>query len=222
MAIKDLLKELLTNPTNLAEIITLLVSLLLVRSRPAGFWRWFVVFMTITLLVETSACYYRLQYGKSNHSFYNAFMIVQAAFYFFLFLKFFSPSQIRLLFSLLLLVFVLFFLGESVLLKFAGYNLWSRQFLSVYVVLGCCLYYTQLLRQEGTTSPLREPIFWIITGLFAFYFGSIVTFSIYFPLSGEVRLHYRWFYNTVIGTLSCILYCSWIIGFICRRRHLRL
>jgi hypothetical protein len=216
MAITDFL----TNPTNAAEVIALIAALCTLTHRGSGYWSYFILYLSITIAIEILGYYFRAVLKQPNYPFYNFFMIFQALFFSYLFYMFQDSKKIRLWIPLAFGVFLVFFIVEGVMNSFSAYHKYSRQVLSVLVVSFCCIFYFSILKLDSVKNPLTYPPFWIATGLFFFYFGSAVMFAFYdtvskIKLSGTLS-----FYTLVMGCLSCILYGSWIIGFICRRKQM--
>ena len=211
--------QFLSNPSNAAEVIALVIALLTLTGKRAGYWSLFILYLAITIAVEITGFYYRTVLVKPNYPFYNFFMIAQVLFFAFLFYKYHESRTIRLLVVVVLAIFLVFFISEGAINHFKAYNKYSRQFLSLFVVLFSCTFYFSLLRSDSVRNPVSYPPFWIVTGLFFFYFGSVAMFALYekvskIKLSGSLS-----FYTLVMGCLSCILYGSWIIGFIWRRKQ---
>lgn len=214
--------DFLTNPTNAAEIITLVSSLCLVIRKRAGYWRLFILFLSITVLIEWTGFYYRTMLKQPNYPFYNFLMILQLLFYTLLFYKFFPVKQTRLILFLTVGIFLAFFIMEGVFNSFTVYNIYSRQVLSAFVVIFSCIFYFSILKRDDVVNPVQYPPFWVVTGLFFFYFGTITMFAFY-PTISKIKFNGGVsFYNLVIGSLSCILYGSWIIAFLCHRKQTRI
>jgi hypothetical protein len=213
--------QFLTNPTNAAELIALGFALFSLRGKHSGYWRYFILYLLFLILLEGTGFYYRAILKEPNYPFYNFLMVVQSFYFSFLFYKFGSGREKRIWFFGCCLLFLVFFILEGAKNSFSEYNRYSRQFLSLLIVFFCCSFYFSILKSDSVKSPLSYPPFWIVTGLFFFYFGSAAMFALYdrvsqIKLSGNLS-----FYTLVMGCLSCILYGSWIIGFLCKRKQIQ-
>jgi hypothetical protein len=211
----------ISNPTSLAELIAFVFSIIFLIGRQNGFWRLFIIYLFLTLFAEGVGYFMHFELQKPNYIVYNIFMIIQSAFFCYLFISFFNLRKFKLLSIICLLIFLSIYLTESIINHFGSYNKVSREYLSINVVLLSCIYYLQLLRENDIQNPASYGSFWIVTGLFFFYFGTIVMFSLYsfvarIKLSGDLS-----FYNIVLGTLSAIQYGAWITGFICKKKHIQ-
>jgi hypothetical protein len=202
-----------------AEITALLMAIITLFNKQKSYWFLFVIYLIITLLVEAAGFYKGALLKIPNHVFYNFLMIVQVLFFTRLFYDFIKSDAARFGLLTALAVFILFFIGEGVAVSFSNYHGYSRMLLSCFVVIFSCIFYFSIIRQDNIENPLRYAPFWIVTGLFVYYFGSLPLFAfikqiIQIKLSGNIS-----FYTLVTNCLSCILYGCWITGFICRKRQ---
>jgi hypothetical protein len=217
MAITDFL----TNPTTIAELAALLVALFFLLQKKAGYWQLFVMYAGVLLLAELVGFYMRTVLVQPNHVVYNLLMLLQAAFFLYLLYRFHESEQWQKYIVLAAIAFVLLYISESVVQEFAAYNKYSRQFMALLIVLFSCTFYFTLLKNDQVKSPLSFPNFWIVTGLFVYYFGTFVIFVFYSEVSKIKLTGNLSFYTFVVGSLSFILYGSWIIGFIWKKKQLQ-
>lgn len=217
MAIKDFI----TNPVTIAELLALGAACFFLYSKKAGYWRLFIAFCMLVLLVELTGFYMRTVLKQPNHVLFNLLMLVQVAFFLYLLYRFHQSALLRKLIVAAVIIFLLLYLSESVIKAFAAYNKYSRQFVSLMIVLFSCTFYFTLLKNDQVKNPLTYPAFWIVTGLFVYYFGTIVMFAFFEDVSKIKLLGNLSFYTLVMGCLSSILYGSWIIGFIWKKKQLQ-
>jgi hypothetical protein len=203
-----------------AEIVAFLTALLLVSKRNS-FWWLFIVYLAVVIAIEAGGFYLK-ELQKPNYLLYNFLMIVQAVFFGYIFYQFLDTAKTKKIVLVLFAVFLLFFIVEAINNSFAQYNTYSRQGLSLIVVVVSCMFYFSVLKNDSISSPLIYPPFWIVTGLFFYYFGTAAMFAFYksvyqIKLAGNIS-----FYSLVMGCLSCILYGSWIIAFVCQKKQVSL
>lgn len=211
----------LTNPITIAELLALSAACFFLSSKRAGYWRLFIVFCILVLAAELTGFYMRTVMVQPNHVVYNLLMLLQTAFFLYLLREFHAAEHWRKYIVFAGLGFLLLYISESVINEFAAYNKYSRQCLSLMIVLFSCTFYFKLLQNDEVKNPLSYPAFWIVTGLFFYYFGSIVMFA-FFDYVSKIKLSGKLsFYTLVMGCLSFVLYGSWIIGFIWKKKQLQ-
>jgi hypothetical protein len=209
------------NITVCVEIVAFMAALFFLHNKAASYWRLFILYLALTILTEFFGFYFHFRLEKPNYPLYNFLMIVQAAFFSFMFYKFHSSKKLGLWILIVFAAFLLFFIAEGIYNSFTAYHRYSRLFLSVMVVLFSCTFYFAMLKNDSLKTPLKYPPFWITTGLFFFYFGTAAMFAFYdkvsqIKLSGTIS-----FYDLVMGSLNCIFYGSWIFGFICMKKQIQ-
>src|SRR5580658_8100115 len=92
MAIVDFL----SNPTNMAEALALLLSLVCLTSPAVGWWRLFALFMVLTLAVEATGYYVHYILNKpNNYVVFVPFMLIEACFYTYVLHKFLDTVTLR-------------------------------------------------------------------------------------------------------------------------------
>jgi hypothetical protein len=213
--------DFLSNPTNLAEVLAMLIALVTLTGRSMGWWRIFIFFLAITLAVE-GAGYYMVHVldRTDNYILFVLFLLVEVSFYTFIFFRALQSNLLQRWLVAFFILFILIYLYDISRTNFLQYTSLGRISLSVYVVLFSCIYYRQLLYDEKMFYPLRHPLFWIITGLFFFYFGTIVIFCFRGALLA-LPGHGIFIRKTLLGTLNWILYTCWSIAFIWKKRQPR-
>jgi len=208
----------LFNPAVCAEIVALLAGLWLLRKEHTRAWRPFIYFLLFTVLIEVSGFALRIR-SIRNIPLYSLLMLVQAGFFGWVFHSFLTGKKARVVLYGCLSLFLLLFIWQLATVPITTYYRNARLGLSAAVVICSSLFYLQLLRSDSIDSPLRFPPFWIITGLFFYYFGTASLFAFYEKVA-QIRLSGNTgFFTLVTGGLSCVLYGSWIIGFIWKNRN---
>lgn len=210
-----------TNPITIAELAALAAACFFLSVKKAGYYQLFIFYLLAVLLAEFTGFYMRTVLVKPNHMVYNTLMMVQVVFFLYLLYQFQQSAMFRKTILAAGLLFVLVFIIEGTLHSFAAYNKYSRQLLSLIMVVYSCSFYYSLLKNDTVKNPLYYPPFWIVTGLFFYYFGSVVMFAFFekvskIKLSGNLS-----FYTLVMSCLSGILYGCWIIGFIWKKKQMQ-
>ncbi|THU31102.1 hypothetical protein FAM09_28885 [Niastella caeni] len=210
----------LFNPTTLAEL-TAFIAACIMSTGKVGWWQNFFFYLLITLSVET--CVHYIPFLHANrYIVFGLFMIVQAGFFSLLFLKFLSTRSSKQMLFFGMAIFVLIYIYDVSKGSFTKdyYGTLARKGLSVYIVLFSCIYYRQLLRHAGEISPLREPAFWVVTGLFFNYFVTFVIFQMRdrLLLLPDKGLH---IVTILMGVLNWIFYGCWATAFTWRKIQTR-
>ncbi len=201
------------------ELLCLLSSLYYLNNK-AGWWKYFKFFLALTVVVETSAYCIFAYYQKSNHWIHNLFLPIDALFSAWLFLKIYNNyfnSKPWLLLGLTIFLAIYFF--TSISNNFLEYSTTGSEFISVFFAVSSCLYYYYLLKQDDYIDLIKHPPFWIITGLFFFYFGRTGCnfFADYlFDINKIYGIPLRYI---IFIVLNFILYGCWSYGFICKYRQ---
>ncbi len=210
----------------ITEIVAFICSIIFLRNCRERYWHFFTLYLALVIVVEILGGYLHA-IGSYNYPVYNLLMIVQSWFFAFLFYKTFQQNKTRIRIMAASIFFLLFFIAEAILTAYNkqnmmlvnNYNGYSRMLLSVLITLACCIYFFTIIKEDIIRNPLHSPNFWVIIGLFFFYFGSLPMFAFIkiiskIKLSGNVS-----FYTLVMNTLCFVLYGSWIIAFICQKKQ---
>ncbi|HYF31654.1 MAG TPA: hypothetical protein VD993_11085 [Chitinophagaceae bacterium] len=208
------------NLTVCAEIAALIAALLFITRQRHGYWRLFPLYLAVILLAEWIGFSLRMQRIR-NHHLYNILWIFQSIFFSYLFYRFHQVKYIKYQVFFVLGIFLCFYLSEAFYRSFSDSFQFSRQFLSIIIIFFSCTFYFSLLKHDITSTPLRFPPFWIVTGLFFFYFGSAIMFTIPMEIKRTRVIGNMILYDLVMGTFSCILYGSWVTAFIWKNRQIQ-
>lgn len=176
--------------------------------------------MLITALLDGIGWFLiHVLHHANNAWIYNIVMLVGIPFTFWILYNISKPLyKVKPWIMAGLLLFVVSFVIESSRLGFLyRYNRMTLVLMSVIFIVACGVYYYLLLRQEGYVLLSRYPPFWIVTGIFIFYFGGV---ALYVYLTNLQRVHLERgiaIHNYVMAVLNFILYGSWAYAFRCRR-----
>lgn len=206
-----------------AEMLALVAALVLVPVRQSRYG--FILACCILISIEAELGRYMLASlalrGRYIFAFYNVTTIVNPVLYATLFFRFISPRAMRMMLLLLLTLFIAFVMIEGVHKSFSRYLYINDRLAFSFIELFCLIFYFSIIRDETIQNPLKYAPFWIVTGLFIYYAGFIALVAFYdwvlrVNLTVPISFNYL-----VVGLLNCILYGSWIIGFICMKNQFR-
>jgi hypothetical protein len=196
-------------------IAAFLTSLIRYRQLRPKLLRLFLPFLMLSLIAEGIGAHLRVK-NIDNHCFYNFFTCFEFLFYSYIYLRLieqpWKKNTIRyslVLYPLLFLANMLFKGGEG----FTHFHTITYRVGSVMVVTWCCFYFGELMRSPGYVSVLRDPFFWVSTGLLFFYTGFFFYMS-----AGYILLYIKlddFIFDVISETLNVILYGCFLIAFVC-------
>jgi hypothetical protein len=209
-------------PTSvLIELIAFVCSLYFLRKSKVGYWRAFLWFIGIVLAVEIAGWTMAVVLGQSNHWLYNIELIGEALFFWWVIKKVFLSLSMRSQrwIDIALVVFLTVYVWETRTNRFKFYNENASLVESILLVIAAGTYYFLLLKQPAYENLYHHGEFWIITGIFFFYFGS-TTADLFFEELMNIniveKIPLRYFIFTL---LNIILYGCWVYAFKCRYRQ---
>ncbi|RYY56645.1 MAG: hypothetical protein EOO09_05815 [Chitinophagaceae bacterium] len=185
-------------------------------------WRIFTWYMLFTVLLELAGflLYFHLFKGSSNEWLYNLRFPVEMAFFAWFFLKTMAAYRIRPQWFITgWALVVAAWMYESYTDRFMGYSDSANLLASVLIIISCCVFYYQLLRAKEYVDLPSWPPFWIVSGLFIFYFGSTGLNVFSDRLSAIYRTTGIPIRFIIMVVLNFILYTCWSYAFICIKRN---
>jgi hypothetical protein len=166
-------------------------------------------FLFFVASVELIGRYYSRELNISNAWLYNISIPVEYLFYTFLFRIHYLSHQFRrvaLYFIIVFPVFAIinhFFIQNSISL-----NTNLLKVGSFFMILFSCLFFIEFLRIEKIMDPLKQPFFWVSTGILLFNAGEFsynVFFEYFFKNWDEAVKMFRTINNSLLYVLySCI------------------
>jgi hypothetical protein len=210
----------------LITIITLLCflfSLACLDKKKVGWWKYFSWFLLLTTLVEgVGYCLYFI-FGIKNHILFNFFLPVEYIFLSWVIYKLSEPyfnSKPWILSGLTVILTI--YLYESIKGHFLSYSTNSTIAASIYYTILTGLYFYFFMKKEKYETLKLFPPFWIIAGIFLFYFcGTAVNF--YFDYLSSINAEnpkaLKLTRYKIYIILNFILYTNWAYAFICKYRQ---
>ena len=199
--------------------ITFLISLgLFYQPKADPYLRLFPYFLFLDMILESLSYYVSIRV-KTNLIVSNPLTVFTFCFYFFILRQIVHhPIAKKVILYLLFIYPVIALFNIYFVLKNADFHSVTYSIGCLLVVAICIYYFLELFQQTRMVSLLRQPAFWICSGLLFYSACS-------FPLYGLNNLVFR---NVSYGTirnlmilfnlLDVFLYSSFIIAFLCRIR----
>ncbi|NHA04255.1 hypothetical protein G7092_10635 [Mucilaginibacter sp. HC2] len=203
-----------------SEFICFGVALFCLFKDKSNAWRFFIVYLLVTCIVEILGIQCRKVWHTSNFMLYNIFVVVEcttiSCFFYYLYKQYQYKSMWLIVW---LIVFFVCYGAEMVTEKFNSFVFETTTLMSIVFVLASLNYYYLILKDEQFRQLSNYAPFWWVNGVLFFYFGSTACniFFDYFMedkslISGSVRY-------MIFNIIDIILYCCWSYSFICRYRQ---
>lgn len=210
------------------ELFAAIAALVHLRKEKENPWQWFKCFLTFVFLVEFSAYLYGLIHflindtKVKNYLFYKINLPVETVFHSWLLFSFTKQyKKLNRYYVSGLILFSALFFFEISQVPFDEYVIKSDLFESLFLLVGCFLYYYYFLKEEHYVEIIKFAPFWIVTGMFFYHFVgfSITIFfeDLAFLNIKKLGIPLR---RYVFIILNLIFYGSWVYAFKIRRKQL--
>jgi hypothetical protein len=175
--------------------------------------RWLVFFLCYMVITETLGRYFKIVIKESNNWLYNIYLPVEAFIYSFILYKYAEKKWFKkscrffiYLIPIISLVNILFFQGIDT------YNTYTNSIFSVGLLTLSIMYFIDVFLSEKLIIPWKEPLFWIVTGLFFYVLVSMAyTFAFDYILINRLDAN-ALLYTLITRYLICTLYLMISIG----------
>ncbi|MBX2923609.1 MAG: hypothetical protein KF746_15515 [Chitinophagaceae bacterium] len=187
------------------------------KEKPSRFLFFFPVYLFTTFTVEYIAV--RMSYkGINTIALYNIFTAIEFVFYLWMFSQIIHHPVIKkFLYNCLWMYPVVFLMNRLFIQKGEQYHTLTAGLGSLLIVLAAIFYFYELFQSEKSVDLVREPSFWISSGLLFFYSCSFPLYSLisYFYSPSNKIVNYL---VSLSSLLNILLYSSFIVAFLCKIR----
>ncbi len=196
--------------------VSLIAGALFYKRLQPQYVRWLLPFLFLTLLIELNINRQWIYFKGSTIWFYNIFTTIEFCFYFFLFSINLRKRRFRkLAFWFIPLYLAIAFLTIFFIQGTNHFHTISYRIASVVLVVFCYLFFKQLLDSGTETNVLRNPMFWIATGLLFFYTGFFFYFCAYdYVAYAKIPLNLQ-LWKIISRSLNILLYSFFLIAIVC-------
>ncbi len=205
-------------------LLSLTVALMAWKSIRSSFLVWFIPFLLITLITELGGAYYKYVLDRNNAWIYNAYLLLQVAFFsvlYFHYLRIAAQQKLILITSFIyLLTATGFYVYTGSWNSFNAIIFATGGFMVTSFAVLFLLYYFSLDNSEEEAALL--PLIFICTGVIIYFSVVSITITLYKYLQfynsewGGVRL-----YNLIPRILSIIMYSLFTYAFyLCSTRKI--
>jgi hypothetical protein len=213
-------------PVLYIEIICLLASLtLFFQGSIPQYMKAFSFFMLITLIVEiTGWLFMKYNVNKIQVTLlYNIFTAFEFEYYLLIIRFTLYNKKVKRIISWLLVVYPFLVLINMLFIQPNAFHTITYSLGCLLVVAACIYYFFEIFQITNSVNLLKEPAFWICSGLLFFYCCTFPLIGLWNRLRGlpEIILGNL---NHILTLLNVLLYSLFSIAFLCRlkfRRPLR-
>ena len=184
--------------------------------------KWFVPYLFFLVTIEMTAVYMVKVLELHSTPLYNITIPIEYSFYAYLFYEYLKGPMIKKT-AMGLLIFIPTFCAANLVFGqgFKGFNSTNLLVSSSAVLLLCCAYFVDLFRRDEEISLLREPMFWITTGVLFFNMGELSTNLFWQYLLQNTREEYSKLIGLINSSLIYVLYTFISIGILCIKKPYR-
>jgi hypothetical protein len=199
-----------------SEIISLIVSIVCYSSLRNTILRYFPFFLLFIVAAELTGTYIGQVLHASNHTLYNFTYFVGFIFYTSLYYQIYQVPTHRKILVYIAVLFLLFYtLNIFFIQKIGIFNSYSVILGSLILIVYTCLYFLELIQQVKPAKTLKEPLFWISSGiliscLIGFFYWTF--FELRIDRSGKLL-------RLLIKNSVLVRYLCFSIGFICQKMY---
>ena len=197
--------------------LALILSIVNFRRLPAEL-KLFPAFLLLTLFVECVTPLKLIRFHGSNHWFFNIFTTIEFLYYSYIFYQVLHGRLKKMI-----LPVTLGFLGFTIVNIYfiqgvKKFHTISYRVGAVMIIIWCFSYFRQLMQSEGYIKLVRNPMFWISTGLLFFYLGFFFYFSAFdYIVYNKVKFNLElWLVISI--SLNTLLYGCFAIAMACPRK----
>ena len=176
----------------------------------------FPYYLGITFITECIATY-RWSKGFTTTNIYTFFGVFEFLFYSFVLYRLVTSKVVRLMVKFGMIVYPVIVLLNILFIQIKGFHSITYALGCLIIVSMCIYYFLELFQSTRSVVLIREPAFWICTGLLFFY---CCTFPI-FSLTNFIKNFPKVIIDNIeslLNLMNSLLYSLFTIAFLCRIR----
>jgi hypothetical protein len=181
--------------------------------------RLFPLFLLLTLIVELISYYLYINARKATITLlYNFFSLFEFLFYMYVIRAIIQNKRVKkIVFYISGLYLLLVILSFLFIQKITSFNSMTYALGCLLIGAICIYYFYELFQSSHSVSLVRQPSFWICSGLLFYYCCSFPIFGLLnFLKTGPTVIQNN--FGVIILLLNVFLYSSFTIAFLCRIR----
>lgn len=201
------------------ELLSLVVCLICYGKIRHTILKWFLPFLGLIVVYEYGVLnrWSFLFINRSNHWLANIISTIEIVFYSLLYYHFVnSPKSQKIILVTLAAYILLTFLNVIFLQGYNHFHTITYRVGSAMLIVFICIYFRQLMNTEEVVL-IREPMFWISTGLFFFLLGFIFYLSAFDFIAYQTIKKHASLYKAIRYSLIIQMYFLFAVGFLCKK-----
>ena len=203
----------MNTPVLIIETISFLASgTLFFQVSTPTFLRYFFVFLLLTIVVESSVL---VKVGINVILLYNFFSAFEFVFYLFILMNIIQNPRIKKAILHILWIYPVSVVVNVFLFQVNVFHSITYTIGCLLTVASCIYYFLEIFRKPGSINLLREPAFWLCTGLLFYYTCSFLLLGLYNYIQGLPKVIISHIY-TILTIMNFLLYILFSIAFLCR------
>jgi hypothetical protein len=182
------------------------------------FLKIFPFFLFVTLIVEIVGQYLS-DHKRNNTLLYNFFGVFEFTFYFWI-LRLIIRNAVakKIIFHLLWIYPIISLVNIFFIQKLNIFGTITYSLGCLFIVVITIYYFFELFQLPPAIPLLREPAFWICSGLLLYYCCSFPMFALMTHLGKNTPRFITKNLDNILNLLNILLYSSFTIAFLCRPR----
>jgi len=211
----------LFNLSVVLEWITLIAALLLLTKK-TGVWRLFILFLLLTICVETAGWFMHYIAGiNNNRLLFNVFNIIANSFCIWMLGNAIQLVGARRKINMAITIFSLFGVLNLFVQFFWFRNSYAEELGNILGVYISCHFFYVVLKSDEHIDLLENEYFWFAIGLLFDSLGSMAADLFYNTLANVAAKTHVPVYTDIMNTLNVLFYGCLIVAFVCRRKNSR-
>lgn len=195
--------------------ITMIAGFVIIRKSDPSYLKLFPYFLLFLLVIELIGRI-KQQANQNNVLYYNLLAAVEFGFFSYFFSQVIPNEKIKrvlakTIFVLPLACLINFFFVQGT----RSFNTYTFMGSSVAMIVLAVIYFYQSFNRETGISRLREPSFWINTGIFFFFVGTASVFGATNYIK-VLPMETRKTLGAIILVVSAFFYLTFLIAFLCQ------
>lgn len=205
----------------IAEAICFLISLtIFFQAEAERYLKYFSVFLFFNLLLDVDT-YYTAYYQINNVVVNNIDSLVVISFELYLLREIIAGRKAKKVFLYVFLLYPLVTLLNIFLLqRIANFHTMTYCLGALLIVTGCIYYFWELFQQKASVDLVRQPAFWICSGLMFYYTCTFALYGLVNFISNLPRKVIETLL-TILVIINICLYLAFSIAFLCRLKTKR-